>query len=241
MRGNAFTITVLKERTLKTVYHTLYRHYGPQHWWPADTSFEVMVGAVLTQNTSWTNVEKAIANLKQAGSLSAEAIVAAAPERLTSWLKPSGYFNIKARRLRHFCVWYMEQGGFNALSVMDTPTLRNSLLSISGVGPETADDILLYAFNRPVFVIDAYTRRLFSRLELIKGDEAYETLRALFETVLQTESGMASMDRQARDRTSLFSDFHALIVRHAKEICRKRPQCDRCCLGHGCPTAKAII
>ena len=150
------------------VFNALLSAHGPQHWWPGDTPFEIMVGAVLTQNTAWTNVEKAIANLVKHDKLSAAGIVAARKDHLANWLRPSGYFNVKAERLKNFCRWYVEAGGFNALSKLDTDTLRDSLLSVNGVGPETADDILLYAFDRPVFVIDAYTRRLFSRLGLIQ-------------------------------------------------------------------------
>lgn len=158
--------------SLQKIYNTLYRHHGPQYWWPGETPFEVMVGAVLTQNTAWINVERAIQNLQAADALSAEAIIDAHPKRLASWLKPSGYFNIKAKRLKNYCRWYVQQGAYPALSQWPTDELRHGLLSVNGVGPETADDILLYAFERPVFVIDAYTRRLFTRLGTISGDEA---------------------------------------------------------------------
>ncbi|MDX1251927.1 MAG: endonuclease [Gammaproteobacteria bacterium] len=188
-----------------------------------------MVGAVLTQNTAWTNVEKAIANLKAQHHLDAVRIAAAPPETLAEWLKPSGYFNIKAQRLRNFCVWYVAQGGLKALSKLDTTALRHALLSVNGIGPETADDILLYAFERPVFVIDAYTRRLFSRLGLVRGDEGYEVLRHTFETALSgTKPHSATTVR-------LFNEYHALIVNHAKNVCRKRPLCTRCRLAEVCP------
>lgn len=205
------------------VYKKLLRHYGPQNWWPGDSPFEIMVGAVLTQNTAWTNVEKAIGNLKDAGVLSAEAIVTAHPKRLASWLKPSGYFNVKAKRLRAFCQWLLEQGGEARLQRRDTDTLRVDLLSVHGVGPETADDILLYAFERPVFVIDAYTRRIFSRLGLITGDESYENLRQQFETALESDA-------------QLFNEYHALIVINGKDVCRKRARCEQCCLSNICNT-----
>ncbi|GMR03548.1 MAG: endonuclease III domain-containing protein [Gammaproteobacteria bacterium] len=208
----------------KQVYHLLFAANGRQHWWPGDSAFEIMVGAVLTQNTAWSNVEKAIANLKRAKALSPKAIANAHPRRLATWLKPSGYFNIKAKRLRAFCKWLIEQGGVAKLKKIPTEALRHALLSVHGIGPETADDILLYAFDRPVFVIDAYTRRIFSRLGLIKGDEGYETLRAMFEQAL------------GRDVT-LFNEYHALIVIHGKDICRKRPRCDDCCLAKRCPSA----
>ena len=141
--------------------------YGPQYWWPADSAFEVMTGAILTQNTAWTNVEQAIGNLKKHKKLSARSILGLKHEQLADLIRPSGYFNIKARRLKNYCNWYQESGEFTELNTRDTQVLRNALLKVNGVGPETADDILLYAFERPVFVIDAYTRRLFSRLGLI--------------------------------------------------------------------------
>ncbi|MFZ5592922.1 MAG: endonuclease III domain-containing protein [Pseudomonadota bacterium] len=268
-----------KDKTdFSRVYDTLYACYGPQHWWPGDTPFEVMVGAVLTQNTAWTNVEKAIANLKGTSKnslkprwlrwecaqnahvlrvhsafsrisalpsrldrifrsalkaqhhLDAARIAATPPETLAEWLKPSGYFNIKARRLRNFCVWYVAQGELKSLSKLDTTTLRHALLSVNGIGPETADDILLYAFHRPVFVIDAYTRRLFSRLGLVRGDEGYEALRHTFETAL---SGAKSHPVAV---VRLFNEYHALIVSHAKNVCRKHPLCAGCCLAHVCPS-----
>jgi endonuclease-3 related protein len=212
----------VKSPTLNTVYHLLYDTHGPQHWWPGETPFEVMVGAILTQNTAWTNVEKAIANLLAHDRLDAGKIVAARKDHLAGWLRPSGYFNVKAERLKNFCRWYLEQGGFRALSRMGTTQLRSALLSVNGVGPETADDMLLYAFERPVFVIDAYTRRLFTRLGLFNGKESYDTMRAAIESALGPE-------------TALFNEYHALIVRHAKEICRVRPRCADCVLFDRCP------
>jgi len=209
------------------VYRRLHAAHGPQHWWPGDTAFEIMVGAVLTQNTAWTNVEKAIANLKTANALSPEVIAAAPHRRLAAWLRPSGYFNIKAQRLRAFCQWLIRQGGAKRLARLPTERLRAELLQVHGVGPETADDILLYAFNRPVFVIDAYTRRLFQRLGLIQGDEGYESLRSLFEKSLATD-------------TQLFNEYHALIVAHTKDVCRKRPLCGTCKLGPFCPSRELL-
>lgn len=209
--------------TIPGVYHRLFAANGRQHWWPGDGAFEIMVGAVLTQNTAWTNVEKAIANLKWAKALSPEAIVRAHPRRLAAWLRPSGYFNIKAKRLKAMCRWLMQQGGVRRLAKLATPELRHTLLGVHGIGPETADDILLYAFNRPVFVIDAYTRRIFARLGLIDGDESYETLRNRFEH----ELGFSA---------TLFNEYHALIVIHGKELCKKRPLCGSCCLADACPS-----
>ena len=211
------------KRRLMAVYQRLHAAYGPQDWWPGDSVFEIMVGAVLTQNTAWTNVEKAIANLKAAKALSPATIAAASHRRLAAWLKPSGYFNIKAQRLRAFCEWLIRQGGAKRIARLPTEILRAELLLVHGIGPETADDILLYAFNRPVFVIDTYTRRLFQRLGLIQGDEGYETLRKLFETSLTTDA-------------LLFNEYHALIVAHAKNVCRPRPRCGACKLGSLCPS-----
>lgn len=209
--------------TFEEVYQHLFQQYGPQHWWPGETPFEVMVGAVLTQNTAWSNVERAIDNLKANDCLTPEQILSVPTDVLAKWLQPSGYFNIKAKRLRNLCQWYVDNGQFEAVSSWDARKLRHALLSINGVGPETADDILLYAFDRPVFVIDAYTRRLFSRLGLLDHDEGYEHLRQHFEERLPKEA-------------SLFNEYHALIVRHTKEVCRKKPLCLECCFGSICPS-----
>ena len=218
--------------TLLKVHDLLLECYGPQHWWPARTSFEVMVGAVLTQNTAWTNVEKAIANLHAAQAMDAEVILHAPQRRVAAWIRPAGYFNVKAKRLRNFCAWYVARGGEKKLRRVDSAALRHELLSINGVGPETADDILLYAFHRPSFVIDAYTRRLLSRLQLVAGDESYENLREHIETRLQGEA------RGKRETVALYNEFHALIVRHAKDFCRPRPRCRTCCLAAHCPAAE---
>jgi endonuclease-3 related protein len=201
-----------------TIYQRLLDRYGAQHWWPADTPFEVMVGAVLTQNTAWSNVEKAIDNLKSMNGLSLDSLLAMPRERLAALIRPAGYFNVKAQRLLSLCRFLQQ---YPDLEALDTEPLRKRLLSVHGVGPETADDILLYAFNRPVFVIDAYTRRLFSRLGLIDHDYGYETLRAGIEAALQRDS-------------SLFNEYHALIVVHAKAHCRTNPLCADCPLVELC-------
>jgi endonuclease-3 related protein len=212
---------------LREAHDIMLKAYGPQQWWPGDTPFEIMVGAVLTQNTAWTNVEKAIANLKRNKALSAEAILAARASKLANWLKPSGYFNIKAKRVKALCQWLVEQGGVKELKKRPTDELRRELLKVHGVGPETADDILLYALHRPVFVIDAYTRRIFRRMRLIAGDEGYEHLRALFEKALGED-------------TALYNEYHALIVVHGKDVCRTRPRCSGCCLRRRCPAAREL-
>jgi len=210
--------------TFQAIHDTLFAAYGPQRWWPGDSRFEIMVGAVLTQNTAWLNVERAIANLKKAKALSPQAIVAAHPRRLAAWLKPSGYFNVKAQRLKAMCRWLIEQGGVRKLAKIPTAELREALLAVYGVGPETADDILLYAFERPVFVIDAYTRRIFQRLGLIEGSEDYEVLRKMFEHTLEAD-------------VPLFNEYHALIVVHAKDVCKTKPLCGQCCLSAACSSA----
>ena len=212
-----------KSGDLKKIYRMLLRAYGRQYWWPGESRFEIMVGAVLTQNTAWINVERSIANLKAARRLSPEAIVGARRASLTRWLRPSGYFNVKTKRVRALCRWILARGGLRKLARLPTNVFREALLDVHGVGPETADDILLYAFDRPVFVVDAYTRRLFSRLDIVRGDEDYETLRSMFE-------------RELGPGAQLFNEYHALIVSHAKHICRARhPLCERCCLSKHCP------
>lgn len=214
------SLTLSGERLL-TIYQTMLQAYGPQDWWPADTPFEVMVGAILTQNTAWTNVEKAIANLKQADLLYPQTIADADHELIAEAIRPAGYFNIKTQRLQSFCNYLQDQGGEVALADRETERLRKDLLAVHGVGPETADDMLLYAFDRPVFVIDAYTRRLLSRIGLIVGDEPYESLRTGIEQALGADVPM-------------FNQYHALIVQHAKVSCRKKPTCESCCLVSFC-------
>jgi endonuclease-3 related protein len=221
------TTLQLSSRRLHSVFNQLLAAHGPQDWWPGDTPFEIMVGAVLTQNTAWINVERAIANLQANAALDPERILAVSEAQLAEWLRPSGYFNIKARRLRNFCRWYVEAGGYRRLTRWETGRLRQALLDINGIGPETADDMLLYAFQRPVFVIDAYTRRLFARLGLIAGDEGYETLRHACEGALGADA-------------VLFNEYHALIVAHAKDICRVRPRCGECVLRRHCPERKPV-
>jgi endonuclease III related protein len=202
-------------KVLMTLYQKLLLAYGSQNWWPAGSQFEVVVGAVLTQNTAWVNVEKAIENLKLHGYLSLNAITRLEHSELADIIRASGYFNVKATRLKHLCDWLALQGGMHPLETRPTEELRQQLLQIHGIGPETADDILLYAFNRPVFVIDAYTRRLLTKLGLITGNEAYEVLRRGFESSLEQDHG-------------LYNEYHALIVRHAKERCSGEKDCRHC-------------
>jgi endonuclease-3 related protein len=212
---------------IRGVYDALLGRHGDPGWWPGDGAFEIMVGAVLTQNTAWRNVERALGNLKDARALSPRAIVGAHPRRLAAWLRPSGYYNVKARRLRALCWMILQRGGIARLGRMPTPQLREALLEVHGVGPETADDILLYAFDRPVFVIDAYTRRIFTRLGVIGGDERYEALRRVFEEDIGPS-------------VPVFKRYHGLIVTHAKDVCRVRPRCEHCVLAQGCRRAARV-
>ena len=218
---------------LLAVYQRLHAAHGPQHWWPGETPFEVMVGAVLTQNTAWTNVERAIDGLKGADALDAQRLLALPEADLAALIRPAGYFNVKARRLRNFCCWYVDRGGYEGLAALDTAALRAGLLSVNGIGPETADDILLYAFERPVFVIDAYTRRLFGRLGVVDPDAGYEALRERFERGLARARG----GRRSAGLVALFNEYHALIVAQAKAVCRPRPLCGACALAGVCPAS----
>lgn len=208
---------LLDGRRLRGLYRRLRRAYGPQDWWPqlGGGAFEIMVGAVLTQNTAWRNVERALAELRRHGCLDCQAILSLRRGRLARLIRASGYFNVKAERLRNLCVWLAQQGGTAALARRSTDRLRGELLAVNGIGPETADDVLLYAFQRPVFVIDTYTRRLLASLGMARGDEPYEDLRRAFEHALAAD-------------TALYQEFHALIVRHAKEPCARLPGCRRC-------------
>lgn len=203
---------------LMEIYRLLHDRYGPQHWWPGDSPFEIITGAILTQNTNWLNVEKAIANLKDAGVLDPVGLLQVDIDRLAGLIRPAGYFNIKARRLKAFIEWFFadgRQGSIDSVAEMTTDTLRESLVQIKGIGPETADSILLYAFDRPVFVVDAYTCRIMGRHRLLEPDADYEQVREFL------ESGTAA-------DTTLFNEYHALLVRLGKEHCRPKPKCAGC-------------
>lgn len=205
------------------VYRRLFDVYGPQHWWPGGSPFEIVVGAILTQATSWTNVAKAIDNLKRAGVLSPEGLRDLPVDELATLIRPSGYFNVKARRLKAFIdhLWEKHDGSLDAMFNEDSPALRRELLSIYGIGEETADDILLYAANRPVFVVDAYTRRVMERVDVNDGASTYADYQSLFHDALPADA-------------KLFNEYHALLVRHGKDVCRPMPLCDRCCLREIC-------
>jgi endonuclease III related protein len=225
-RRNRADEWALDPARVRAVHDRLLETLGRRHWWPAETPFEVMIGAVLTQNTAWSNVERALGRLKACCVLEAESIRALDPGDLAETIRPAGYFNVKARRLIAFCEFYRTAGGWDGLDALDTATLRERLLAVKGIGPETADDILLYAFERPVFVVDAYTRRIFSRLGLLRGDELYETIRAAFERALGPD-------------VPLYKEYHALLVEHAKQVCRSRPRCSDCVLKRAVPCRQA--
>jgi endonuclease-3 related protein len=210
------------------IYRKLSIVYGPQHWWPAESPFEVMVGAVLTQSAAWTNVEKAIRNLKAAQVLSPDAIRNMSFSELAEFIKPSGYYNVKARKLKSLVYWLGENysDDINRMSGIETQKLRGELLSVYGIGPETADSILLYALGKPVFVIDSYTRRIFSRIGLIKDEDSYSDCQRLFTANLTAD-------------VAVFNEYHALIVKLAKEACNKKPDCGRCCLDEICLHGKS--
>lgn len=219
-----------KKRLLLIVFKKLLACYGPQHWWPADTSFEVMVGAILTQNTAWTNVEKAIQNLKRGKLLSVKRLSKAPISVIARAIRPAGYFNVKAKRLKNFLIFLDGEyrGSLKRLLKEPVQKLRERLLAVNGVGPETADSIILYAAKKPVFVVDAYTRRIFSRLGFVAGHESYDVIQDLFTTTLPSHTG-------------LFNEFHALIVAHAKAVCLKKPECGECTLRRSCDYGRAIL
>ncbi|MBN1872207.1 MAG: endonuclease III domain-containing protein [Candidatus Omnitrophica bacterium] len=205
------------QRTLSSIYSVLSKEYGPQHWWPARTRFEVIIGAILTQNTSWPNVEKAIANLRQAGLLSVKSINEISLSRLAKLIRPSGYYNVKASRIKNFMKFLYGTYGGN-LSFMfsrDLHRLRHELLSVKGLGKETVDSILLYAGGKPIFVVDAYTKRILSRHSLIDGGADYDAIQGLF------------MDNLPRAR-KLYNEYHALLVKLAKDVCKSTPRCNIC-------------
>lgn len=204
--------------SLAGFYSALYAHFGGQGWWPAKTRFEVIVGAILTQNTNWRNVEKAIGNLKRAGLMGPGAMHGADTQELAALIRPAGYFNVKAKRLKNFLdtLFGSYGGSLRALLKKDRAKLRDELLSINGIGPETADSILLYAAEKPAFVVDAYTRRIMARHGLVKTDSTYSELQELF-------------TRNLAPDVQVFNEYHALIVRTGKEFCKTRePLCLRC-------------
>jgi endonuclease-3 related protein len=224
LNGSVLTAEVAGSNTgplLMRYFTAMSQNLGPMRWWPARTPFEVIVGAILTQNTSWGNVERAIANLRSAQMLTPSAISAARMARLAALVRPSGYFRQKAKKLKAFVRFLQREYGGSLKRMFDTPTdlLRGKLLSVHGIGPETADSILLYAGKHAVFVVDAYTHRIFGRHGITNGKPEYENVRALVEAALPRDS-------------QLFNEFHALVVNTGKNWCRKKePRCAECPLG----------
>ncbi|MBM4386163.1 MAG: hypothetical protein FJ088_00395 [Deltaproteobacteria bacterium] len=209
-----------RSEQLLRIYELLSGHYGNLGWWPGETPFEMMVLAVLTQNTAWSNVEKAIANLKSNGVLSPEKLLALAHDEIASMIKPAGYFNVKTKRLTALLEFFRDEYSFSfeKMASEELSLARLKLLNTHGVGGETADSILLYCVNKPVFVIDAYTRRILKRLGIADGEESYEDLQGIFMRNLPADP-------------ALFNDYHAQFVIHGKTMCRTKPLCA------GCPIA----
>jgi len=199
------------------VYRKLFEHYGPQNWWPAQTPFEVAVGAVLVQNTAWRNVERAIENLRSANALSPRAIAAFDSSTLEDLVRPAGYFRLKAKRLRNLIDFFLAEydGSFQRMQGVKTQALRSQLLNVNGVGPETADSILNYALGKPALVVDAYTLRIWARHGWSRYNADYHQLQSQL---------LAELPRDA----ALFNELHALIVRTGHEHCRRTPKCDGC-------------
>ena len=207
-----------KSNVLLKIFNSLYNFFGPLNWWPGETPFEIMVGAILTQNTSWSNVEKAINKLKKEYLLEPQNLYRINQEELAQLIKPSGYFNIKAQRLKNFVTFFVEEysGSEKKMFSSDGEELRRKLLKVNGIGPETADSILLYAGRKPYFVVDAYTKRIFSRHKLISEDASYHQIQEFFSRNLDSD-------------VELFNEFHAQLVMLGKTRCTsKNPDCPKC-------------
>ena len=204
-------------KNLEEIYKRLFAKFGAQNWWPGDTQIEIIVGAILTQNTNWGNVERAITNLKAKRLLSPKRLKEMPSKRLASLIKPAGYFNVKAKRLKSFISFLFKeyQGSIIKMFKEDTISLRTKLLNVNGIGPETADSILLYAGAKPIFVVDAYTKRILFRHSLIDKRSDYSEIQNIF------------MDNLQQD-TKFFNEYHSLIVRLGKEICKTKPLCEAC-------------
>ena len=206
-----------KTKALLQIYQKMFAALGPRQWWPGETPFEVVIGAILTQNTNWSNVEKAIKNLKTAGKLSPEGIYELSVTELAKLIRPSGFFNVKAKRVKAFINWLFSryEGNLSKMFARDLQSLRSELLSVKGIGPETADSILLYAGNMPTFVVDAYTHRIFSRHELIPEESTYDEMKSFFEENLPKD-------------VQLFNEYHALLVNIGKMFCKPKKVCEPC-------------
>jgi endonuclease III related protein len=202
---------------LKQFYDALFAHFGPQGWWPGEGRLEICVGAILTQNTNWGNVERAIANIRNADAMNVAALRELSHEQLAALIRPAGYFNVKARRLRNFldAVTEVAEGDIDRFLDLPGPEMRELLLAINGIGPETADSMMLYAAERPTFVIDAYTLRILRRHRVIDPSAKYQDVRALFQQSLPTE-------------VQMWNEYHALLVAVGKHFCKPRPRCEGC-------------
>ncbi len=251
-----------QHNAIRAYYRTLFSAWGQQHWWPAQSRFEVIVGAYLTQNTAWTNVEKALSNLRRERLLTIRGIRRTPQTQLEQWIRPAGYFRQKARRLKMFVSFLDERYGGSLARMFARPTaeLRDELLALNGVGPETADSILLYAGNHPVFVVDAYTRRILERHGMVSSAAGYEEIRLLFEQALggtspppeQSFDGAAAVGPQGSShppsrmstaerstQVQVFNEMHGLIVGVGKNYCLKsQPRCEQCPLQKFLPPAE---
>ena len=213
----------MKENLLVEIYDRLFNSFGTQNWWPGETPFEVIIGAILTQNTSWQNVEVAIKNLKDEGILNPDGINNSKDKLLEKCIRPTGYFRIKTKRLKSFINFLFERFDGDLDKLFSTPLagLRSILLDIYGIGPETADSIILYAGEKPTFVVDAYTKRIFSRIGVLNDGLGYDTVKEFFESNLRKDVG-------------LYNEYHALIVMLGKNYCRPKPLCENCPLNNLC-------
>jgi endonuclease-3 related protein len=216
-------------KKLLNIYRRLLAHHGPQHWWPAEEPFEVIVGAILTQSAAWGNVEKAIANLKEANALSPKTLRSLSTPKLAKLVRPCGYYRAKALKLKSFAYWLgnHHRDKLDRLFASNIDDLRQQLLSINGIGQETADSIILYAANKPSFVVDAYSRRIINRIGLAPDKNSYAAYQALFMENLPPDA-------------ALFNEYHALLVYLGKKVCRPKPLCPQCCLNKLCQFATRL-
>jgi len=220
------TVAVDRAR-IRDLHDTLLAHFGPQHWWPGRSAFEVLAGAILVQRTRWDNAATALDNLHRAGLLRAERLAGCPVDRLEGLIRPAGFYRQKSRRLRAASSWWARHGGRRGIGRQPTPGLRDQLLRLEGIGPETADSILLYVFERPVFIADAYARRLFRRLGWIhsQGGDDYESVAS-------------AVNAAVAESPVFFNELHALIVVHGKSVCLKSPRCADCPLRRSCASAR---
>jgi endonuclease-3 related protein len=204
-------------KILTDIYNTLYSHFGPRNWWPGDTPFEIAVGAILTQNTNWANVEKAILNLKKKKILNARILHKMPHAGLAALIRPAGYYNVKAKRLKNFLAFLADKykGSMSRMKSAELSVLREELMAVNGIGPETADSILLYSLEKSVFVIDAYTKRILQRHGMVSKEATYHEMQEIFHENLPQE-------------VQLYNEYHALFVMLGKDYCRPKPRCRDC-------------